>query len=39
MRAMKSAETIVRGGFEKWAECVDRVYASDTFGRMILVLE
>jgi hypothetical protein len=36
---LKSAETIVRGGFERWAECVDEVYASQTFGRMILAIE
>lgn len=35
---LKSAETVVHGGFERWAECVDRVYASDTFGRMILAV-
>lgn len=36
---LKSAETIVRGGFERWAECVDRVYASQTFGRLILAID
>lgn len=36
---LKSAEKIVRGGFERWAECVDEVDASQTFGRMILAVE
>ena len=37
--SLKSAETVVRGGFDKWAECVDQVYDSQTFGRMILALD
>jgi len=36
---LKSAETVVRGGLEQWAECVDRVYGSQTFGRLILALD
>ena len=36
---LQSAETIVRGGFERWAECVDQAYASQTFGRLILAIE
>ncbi len=36
---LKRAETIVRGGLERWAECVDHVYASQTFGRMILAVD
>ena len=36
---LKSAETIVRSGLERWAECVDRVYASQSFGRMILAVD
>jgi hypothetical protein len=35
---LKSAETIVDGGFDEWAKCVDRVYNSQTFGRLILSL-
>lgn len=33
---LKSAETIVEGQFEDFASCVDRVYGSQTFGRLIL---
>ncbi len=36
---LKSAETIVRGGFEQGSECVDRLYASQSFGRLILAVE
>jgi NADPH-dependent curcumin reductase CurA len=36
---LKSAETIVHAPFAKWAECVDQVYQSQTFGRLILSLE
>jgi len=35
---LKSEETVVRGGLAKWAECVDMVYGSQTFGRMILAV-
>jgi NADPH-dependent curcumin reductase CurA len=35
---LKSAETVVHGGLEKWAECVDKVYDSQTFGRLILAV-
>jgi hypothetical protein len=35
---LRSAETVVHAGLEKWAECVDKVYGSQTFGRMILAL-
>jgi NADPH-dependent curcumin reductase CurA len=34
---VKSVETLVHGSFGKWAECVDRVYDSETFGRLILL--
>jgi hypothetical protein len=34
----RSAETAVQAGLEKWTECVDKVYGSQTFGRMILAL-
>ena len=37
--SLKSAETVVRGGFDKWAQCVDQIYDSQTFGRMILALD
>jgi NADPH-dependent curcumin reductase CurA len=33
---LKSEETVIRGRFDDWAECVDRLYASEAFGRMIL---
>jgi NADPH-dependent curcumin reductase CurA len=36
---LKRAETSVRGGLERWAKCVDHVYASQTFGRMILAVD
>ncbi len=36
---LKSAETVRHGGFEDWADCVDRLYDSQTFGRMILALD
>lgn len=36
---LRSAETVVRAGFEKWAECVDMLYSSQSFGRMVLDLE
>lgn len=36
---LKSAETIVRGGFEQRADCVDRLHASQRFGRLILAVE
>ena len=35
---LRSAETIVHAGLEKWAECVDKIYSSQTFGRMILAV-
>jgi len=37
--SQKSAETVVRGGFDNWAQCVDQIYDSQTFGRMILALD
>ena len=36
---LTSAETIVQGGLDDWAHCVDRVYGSQTFGRLILSLD
>jgi NADPH-dependent curcumin reductase CurA len=37
--SLKSAETVVHASFDAWAECVDRLYDSQTFGRMILALD
>jgi hypothetical protein len=37
--SLTSAETLVEAGFGSWAECVDKDYASQTFGRMILALK
>ena len=36
---LRSEETILHGGFDDWADCVDRLYDSQTFGRMILALD
>lgn len=36
---LRSAETVVNGGFEDLAECVNRVYRSETFGRLMLSLD
>ncbi len=36
---LTSAETVVNGQFADWAECVTRVYQSDTFGRLILSVD
>lgn len=34
---VKPAETVVQGGLEQWAAHVDKLFRSETFGRMILV--
>jgi len=34
---IKPAHTIIEGGFEEWAAHVDKLFGSETFGRMILV--
>ena len=36
---LKSEETVLHGGFDDWAACVDKLYDSQTFGRMILALD
>jgi len=36
---LKTAETVVHGGLDKWAECVDRLHTGDCFGRLVLSLE
>jgi hypothetical protein len=36
---LRSEETVVHGRFGDWADCVDKLYESQTFGRMILALD
>eukprot|EP00931_Biecheleriopsis_adriatica_P066676 TRINITY_DN40974_c0_g1_i1.p1 TRINITY_DN40974_c0_g1~~TRINITY_DN40974_c0_g1_i1.p1 ORF type:complete len:379 (+),score=86.88 TRINITY_DN40974_c0_g1_i1:57-1193(+) len=36
---LKTAETIVSGDLDKWAECVDRLHSGDCFGRIVLTLD
>ena len=36
---LRSEETVVHGGFGDWADCVDKLYESQVFGRMILALD
>lgn len=33
---VKTAETVVHGGLDRWAECVDRLHSGDCFGRLVL---
>jgi len=34
---VKPAETVVEGTFKDWGDCLDRLFDSDAFGRLILV--
>ena len=36
---LNSEATVLHGGFDGWAPCVDKLYDSQTFGRMILALD
>ena len=36
---LRAEETVAHGGFEDWADCVDRLYDSQAFGRMILATD
>ena len=36
---LRSEETVVHGDFGDWADCVDKLYESQAFGRMILALD
>lgn len=35
---LKTAETLVHGGLDQWADCVDRLHSGDCFGRLVLCL-
>uniref|UniRef100_A0A7S0FWA8 Enoyl reductase (ER) domain-containing protein n=1 Tax=Pyrodinium bahamense TaxID=73915 RepID=A0A7S0FWA8_9DINO len=35
---LKTAETVVHGGLERWAECVDKLRDGAPFGRLLLTL-
>ena len=36
---LRGEETVLHGGFGDWADCVEKLYDSQTFGRMILALD